>query len=112
MSAVRQKLWQSMRIMRRFTLPQLMATSGATESPTRAYVNALKRAGFLAVRRPAQGMAGAYAVYQLLQDSGPQHPTTNSIQVVYDPNRDSYHLPQQMKERIDAALADCTARRG
>lgn len=113
MGQVRQKLWQSMRVMRRFTLPQLMATADAEQGPAAAYVNSLKNAGYLRVEQQRQlGITGSHGVYQLLRDTGPKHPITNRVQVVYDPNQDSYHLPQQMKDRINATLAECTARGG
>jgi hypothetical protein len=74
--SVRQKMWRSMRILKRFDIPAIMRTvPGAT------YTNALKlfkRLEKLEVigrtGKYTSGRAGEYQAYCLLKDAGPDIP--------------------------------------
>jgi len=70
-----QRVWQSMRIMRRFTSADLMTTSEAGETAVHKYVAALAAAGYLrlAVAR-VSGRPGSRDVWLLVRDSGPLAP--------------------------------------
>lgn len=74
--SMRRKIWQSMRILRRFTVPDLIRTvPGATVANVQSFVSRLFTAGILnkngEVRR---GYAGEYQAYTLVIDSGPDVP--------------------------------------
>jgi hypothetical protein len=64
-----------MRIMRRFTVPDLMRTAGARESNVLKYVTALARHGY--VRKLTgfvSGRVGSRQAYMLIKNPGPNHP--------------------------------------
>lgn len=70
-----QRVWQSMRIMRRFTSADLMTTSEAGETAVQKYVRALAAAGYLRlVQARVSGRPGSRDVWLLLRDSGPLAP--------------------------------------
>ena len=74
-NAVRRKVWQSMRIMRRFTTPDLCRTASATESNVRKFVRRLAIHGYVAVQTKNQsGFAGSRTVWRLVRDVGPDYP--------------------------------------
>lgn len=70
------KMWQTMRIMRRFALPDLCRTTGATVSNARKFVLRLREHGYV---RPdgsyTGGQAGVYQAWRLVRDIGPDYPT-------------------------------------
>jgi len=70
----RAKMWQSMRILRRFSIPDLCRTSGAGRENAKKFAAALERHGV--VRRCAShdGRPGVHNVWQLVRDTGPQYP--------------------------------------
>lgn len=73
------RIWQSMRILRRFTVPDLCRTSMATRENTRKFVAGLMRHGYVAPERGYQtGYAGVYKAYRLVKDIGPDFPLTCS----------------------------------
>lgn len=74
--AVRGKIWQSMRILKRFTVPDLCRTSGASNSNTRKFVRSLLAHGYLAILPGyVSGRPGVYQAYRLVTDCGPFYPT-------------------------------------
>lgn len=84
-----QRLWQGMRILRRFTVVDLVAVAEVGESATGKYVRALARAGFVRLVRALQsGLAGSRNVWQLVR--GADSPTAPIVRKdgsgVYDPN--------------------------
>ena len=82
----RQKAWQSMRILRRFTLPDLVATAEIGRENIKTYLARLERAGIIRKVLPRRsGVKGGHAVYALIRNSGPHAPRANSA-AVYDPN--------------------------
>ena len=83
----RDRAWQSMRILRRFSLPDLMATAEVGQDNARKYVRGLARAGYLrVVKAKANGHKGGHAVYQLVRDTGPRAPRLQKDGSTYDPN--------------------------
>lgn len=73
---VRYKVWRSIRILRRFTIPDLVRTSGAKTSNTRRFVRGLVRHGYaVPVGTYVSGRTGSYQGYRLVRDTGPDHPT-------------------------------------
>jgi hypothetical protein len=73
---MRQRIWQAMRIIRHFTIPDLCrAVDGATVANVQSFVSRLFKEGYVSklgtVRR---GHAGEYQGYQLTNDIGPTMP--------------------------------------
>ncbi len=76
---LRRNLWRSMRIMMKFTLSELAATSGAGYSNTCKFVSGLRRHGYLvAVFGYTGGKPGIGQQYRLVGMNGPEYPTTCS----------------------------------
>jgi DNA-binding IclR family transcriptional regulator len=79
-----------MRILRRFTIPDLVATAEIQRANVQAYLIGLERAGY--VRREAERQSGhrlKCVVFRLIHDTGPQAPTLHKGQV-----RDLNTLPE------------------
>ncbi len=73
--AARRKIWQSMRIMRRFTMADLCRTSGAQISNVSKFIFLLKKHGYISpFGQYTRGRAGSYKSYRLIKDTGPEHP--------------------------------------
>ena len=74
-SAVRRKVWQSMRILRRFTIPDLCRTSGATSNNVRKFIWRLAEHGYVTMHAPnVSGRTGSYHGWRLVKDTGPDYP--------------------------------------
>lgn len=76
--AVRRQVWQSIRILRRFTLPDIMRTipGGVEYANVRKFVASLERHGYVRkTGRYTGGRAGEYQLYSLVVDAGPEYPT-------------------------------------
>lgn len=75
-NAMRRKVWQSMRILRRFTIPDLCRTSGASLTNTRKFIRRLAAHGYVAKQgRFIGGRPGEYQAWRLVRDIGPDYPT-------------------------------------
>lgn len=71
----RARMWASMRIMRRFTSPDICKTSGAKLDNARKYIKRLARHGFVvAVGPKATGQPGQFQAYQIIPPTTPDHP--------------------------------------
>jgi hypothetical protein len=76
-----------MRIMRRFTLPDLEATAEITRSNVDKFVRALLMSGHIRIARPKiEGVKGGHTVYQLVRNTGPYPPRVRKDGSVYDQN--------------------------
>ncbi len=89
----RQKVWNSIRVLKRFTSAQIEATAEVGQRNLNTYIRALSRAGYLALVRPRQsGKSLGHAIWRLSRDSGPQHPLPRRDgSGVYDPNQDTLY---------------------
>lgn len=86
-TAKRAKAWQAMRILRRFTLPQVEMSAEIGESNLQRFVRALTRSGFLRLDRARQlGIPASCNVYRLVRDTGPKAPIVGNDGCVYDEN--------------------------
>lgn len=86
----RDRIWQSMRVLRRFTQPELEATAEAGRDNVRKYVRGLVYAGYLRIDKPKQeGRKGGHPIYQLVRDTGPRAPRLQSDGSTWDPNAHS-----------------------
>jgi len=82
----RARAWQSMRILRRFNQPDIVATAEISANNCAKYIRALTGAGYLRVIKPRHnGKSGGGAVYQLVKNTGPAAPLTKDG-FIYDPN--------------------------
>lgn len=73
----RHQIWQSLRILRRFTLPDVCRTipGGISYATVSAFITSLTRHGYLnKVPGYSPGRAGNYQIYILVRDVGPAHP--------------------------------------
>lgn len=74
-NSVRLKAWQSMRILRRFTIPDLCRTAGARTNNMRKFVRALARHGYVGkFGGYVSGRSGDYQAWRLIRDTGPDYP--------------------------------------
>jgi hypothetical protein len=104
----RQRLWNSIRVLKRFTAAQIEATAEVSPANLQKYLLALDRSGYLVKVRPKQnGCPGGHALWRLARDSGPRAPIVrNDGSGVYDPNQD------QLYPGRDEATHDHATRRG
>jgi hypothetical protein len=73
--SLRSKIWQSMRIMRRFTAADLCRTSGARRNNVRKFIKRLEVHGYVAQQGEyAGGRPGAFRGLRLVKDIGPRYP--------------------------------------
>ncbi|MEJ1402533.1 MAG: hypothetical protein RPU61_03315 [Candidatus Sedimenticola sp. (ex Thyasira tokunagai)] len=83
----RDRAWQSMRILRQFTIPDLMGTADMGKDNARRYIRGLVLAGYLIVsRKKRNGHKGGHEVYRLVRDTGPRAPRLQTDGRTYDPN--------------------------
>ena len=83
----RDRAWQSMRILRTFTLPDLMATAEIKRDNALRYVLGLERSGYLKrTRERRSGCKGGFAVWMLVRNAGPKAPRLQTDGTTYDPN--------------------------
>lgn len=83
----RDRAWQSMRILRRFSLPDLNSTAEIGANNAKKYVTGLTRSGYLrCVREKQNGHKDGHAIWLLIRDTGPHAPRLRSNGNTYDPN--------------------------
>lgn len=70
----RARLWSAIRVLRRFNLPELLITSGATRRSAEDMINCLQRAGYLACESRGSAMNGSWSTYRLTHRVGPRVP--------------------------------------
>lgn len=73
----RRRIWQSMRIMRKFTIADLMRVTGSKHDNTRKYVGCLAVHGYLREITSSgylRGVKGAFKVWSIAVNPGPDHP--------------------------------------
>ncbi|MCG9722141.1 hypothetical protein [Shewanella sp. Isolate7] len=74
-----QCVWQSMRMLRTFTYPDLVATAEVSMSTARTYCSLLQEHGYVKLIRtpkhlPNKEREGKVATYRLVKDTGPIAP--------------------------------------
>lgn len=70
----RARLWSAIRVLKRFSLPELKMSAGASRRSTEDLINCLQRAGYLRLVERGNSMAGTWSVYQLAANTGPKTP--------------------------------------
>jgi len=83
---VRERAWQAMRSLRSFDLGQLMSVSEIERSNGTKFVRALTRAGYLRCIQRANPTRRQFALYRLIDDTGPRAPVLRNDGRVYDAN--------------------------
>jgi hypothetical protein len=76
-NSLRRNIWRTIRIMRAFTLPDIMRTvPQATEYNVRSFLIQLNRHGVIAKNSGyLSGRSGTYQQFRLVNDFGPEYPT-------------------------------------
>jgi hypothetical protein len=83
----RDRVWTSMRVLRRFTIPDLSATAECHRDNVRKFLKTLTGAGYLRVVAPRRsGVKGGYQVWMLIRNTGPVAPRLQSDGRLFDPN--------------------------
>ncbi|WP_041408236.1 hypothetical protein [Shewanella sp. W3-18-1] len=89
MGSPKQKMWQSMRIMRCFTPVDIAQTAEVSIAYACAFISTLRRAGYL---KRQMNNTGQFAAHQLLKNTGPHAPRHwVKARQVYDVNRGEVH---------------------
>lgn len=86
-------MWTSIRVMRQFTLADIVTSLAATENAVdeaaaQKYCTSLLAAGYVKVTLKARPAQKRPAQYQLVRDTGPLPPHVKRMQVVIDANTD------------------------
>lgn len=109
----RARMWQSMRVLRRFTVADIVAAGEVGESAATKYVRFLRQAGYLRVAQAKrEGVTGGHAVYVLVRDTGPHAPRIGN-RAVRDPNVEPtapvpmVTIPRAEYERALRVIAYC-----
>lgn len=71
----RARLWSAMRVLKQFTLPELLIASGATRRSAEDLINCLCRAGYLRVEHRGNQTKGEWSSYRLTRVVGPRAPS-------------------------------------
>lgn len=89
----RQRIWQALRVMREFTVAEIIATAEASATNTRHYLRSLAKADYvLCVRSRHSGYSGGHALWRLVRDTGPYAPRIGA-RGVQDPNLEPHKAP-------------------
>lgn len=87
--ASKQKMWQSMRILRVFTPSDIAQTAEVSVSYATYFVATLRKAGYL---KRQTGSTGVFAQHQLLRNTGPRAPRHwTKERAVFDLNNGGLH---------------------
>lgn len=90
---VRDKMWSTMRLTKKFDLARLEEMAGASNSGARAFATALARAGYLSELRRQPGEAptsNGHKRWLLVDDTGPLTPVIKSDGRVWDANHKTF----------------------
>lgn len=73
--ALRNNIWRSMRILRRFTITDLCRTAGAQRGNVRKFIKRLEIHGYVVQQGSyVKGRAGECRALRLVKDCGPNYP--------------------------------------
>ncbi|MGF1727180.1 hypothetical protein [Photobacterium nomapromontoriensis] len=84
----RQKMWLTLRVLRKFRLSDLMMATEVGRSTASKFVNRLIQAGYVRKISPSKPRLGDGAVFLLVRDTGPLAPIERSKKGMWDPNED------------------------
>ena len=105
---MRYHIWQSMRVLRRFTIPDLCRTSGAGYNNVKKFLHVLRNHGYVAPfgKYIGGGRAGEYKGWRLVRDIGPDYP------IHCDRCGNPLSKPCKAKGEIDGPRSECADRYG
>lgn len=108
----RSRMWRSMRILRQFSVADLVATAAVMPSEAYLYIRLLTEAGYLqCLRLYKAGRGNSYpALWKLVRDTGPFAPKGGKhIDPNLDPTRGGTHvsIPRAEYERALACVRAC-----
>ncbi len=94
-TGARARAWTSMRILRRFTIADIMATAEIPRQNASKYLVALEKAGFLARESDnVSGRPGSLIIYRLARNTGPDAPIVDQkTGDVRDCNTNKWYAP-------------------
>lgn len=81
-----------MRVLRRFTLPDLISTAEIGAANAKAYLIALRRTGYVRRIQAQRPGKGGHAIYALARNTGPRAPMARANATVWDANTDDIYL--------------------
>ncbi len=83
----RQRAWQSMRILKQFTHPQIETASQIKRDNLGRFIRSLVRCGYIrCVKEHVSGSPGSFKIWRLIRNSGPNRPIPRNDGQVFDPN--------------------------
>jgi len=84
----RARMWLAMRMLRRFTLPDICATAEVEDNNALQFTRSLMKGGFLRCEVPRRsGVTAGSAMYALAIDAGPMAPQVRRDGEIHDPNK-------------------------
>ncbi len=101
-TTARQRIWNSCRILRVFTLQELAATAQAAYGTCGGYIKPLEKAGMVRKVKRHAAQPGELALFRLNIDAGPEHPIVRD-DGLYCPSIDTLYPYKQGEthERLD-----------
>jgi hypothetical protein len=85
-----ERLWRTIRALRKFTIDELMSIAQVGEVKVRSYLSLLHTGGYL--KTVTSRIDGRRRVYKLIKDTGAKHPRERVC--LYDPNTGEYIHPK------------------
>jgi len=100
----RERMWTVIRKWPgEFTAADIAETAEAGIKNARDYIASLARTGYIRRARVVPvGNRGRTVFFRLVKDTGPLHPVAKTVDLVYDPNTDQYHLgdPEKVVDQL------------
>ncbi len=89
--SVKQKCWNTMRILKRFTIGDIATGADVNKATASKYIRSLVMSGFIrCLQKPSNGNEHTIGSYLLIHNSGPLYPL-NKLDVVIDQNTGEKH---------------------
>lgn len=83
----RARMWQSMRSLPVFSVPEICATAEVERGAAFNYVSALLAHSFLRKVHVSRGETGDFSTYKLIKNPGPHYPRVRNDRSLFEPNR-------------------------
>lgn len=93
----RTRMWQAMRTLSRFGVPEIAATADVEPKIVGPYLSVLYSTGYLRRVRNSSGTTGGHAIYQMARNTGPKNPEIFHVKLVRDGNTGELSLPNTEK---------------
>lgn len=96
-TAPRDRAWSAMRILRKFTIPEICATAEIHPVSFKKYLKLLMATGYVIKTRNHTPSHGECALYSLVRNTGPFRPWAQSNGVIYDRNIAQEFTPGEVR---------------